>query len=132
MGYVEHSNVFRLEWQHAADFFTNEGKDEDDDVESFVEKLNEFRAAGRAIGLARTRVEGIIMPTERLITILTKKKGCNTFVKLRLERAVQDLVLQYELLFHHAERFIDENPGMDAEAILDIMDSFVRYIQTML
>jgi hypothetical protein len=25
--YVEHSKVFRLEWQHAADFFTDEGED---------------------------------------------------------------------------------------------------------
>jgi hypothetical protein len=70
------------------------------------------------------------MPTERLIKILTKMKGCDTFVKL--DRAVQDLVPQYELLFNHTERFMDENPGMDAEAILDIMDSFVRYTQTML
>ena len=74
LAYVEHSNVYRIEWQHAADFFTNEGKDQDDGVKSFVEKLNEFRAAGRKIGLARTRVEGFIMPTERLITILTRQE----------------------------------------------------------
>ncbi len=105
-------------------------KDENDGVKSFVEKLHEFRDAGRVIGLARTRVEGIIMPAERLITILTKKKGCDTFAKL--ERAVQDLVPQYRLLFNHTERFMEENPGMDAEGILDIMDSFVGYIQTLL
>jgi hypothetical protein len=110
---------------HAADFFTNEGKGEDDGVKSFVENLTEFRAAGREIALARTRVEGIIMPTERLITLLTKRKGCGTFANV--EAAVQELVPQYDLLFNHTERSKDENPVMDAEAILDIMDSFVRY-----
>jgi hypothetical protein len=110
LAYVEHSNVYRIEWQHAADFFTNEGKDEDDGVKSFVEKLHEFRDAGRVIRLARTRVEGINMPTERHVTILTKKKGCDTFAKL--ERAVHDLVPQYELLFNHTERFMDENPAL--------------------
>ena len=69
------------------------------------------------------------MPTQRLITILTKRKGCDTFAKL--ETAVQDLVPQYDLLFNHTDRFMDENPGMDVEAILDIMDSFVRYNQNM-
>jgi hypothetical protein len=36
------------------------------------------------------------------------------------------------LLFNRTDRFTDENPSMDAEAILDIMDSFVRYTHTML
>jgi hypothetical protein len=94
-----------------------------------VEKLTEFRAAGQEVGMAQTSVEGIIMPTERLITILTKKKGCDTFAKL--EAAVQELVPQYDLLFNYTDRFMDENPGIDNEAILDIMDSFVRYNQNM-
>ncbi len=118
LAYVEHSQEFRIEWQHATDFFTNEGKGEDDGVKSFVEKLTEFRADGREVGVARTIVEGIIMPTERLITILTQKKGCDTFVKL--EAAVQELIPQYDLLFNHTDRFADENPGMDVEAILEI------------
>ncbi len=70
------------------------------------------------------------MPSERLITILTKKKGRDTFEKL--DKAVRKLVPQYELLFNHTERFMDENPGMQAEGILDIMDSFVRYTLNML
>ncbi len=94
-----------------------------------MEKLTEFRAAGQEVGMAQTSVEGIIMPTERLITILTKKKGCDTFAKL--EAAVQELVPQYDLLFNYTDRFMDENPGIDNEAILDIMDSFVRYNQNM-
>jgi hypothetical protein len=103
---------------HAADFFTNEVEGEDVGVKSFVEKLTEFRAAGREVEMARTRVEGIIMPTERLITILTKKKGFDTFKKL--EAAVRELVPQYELLFNVTDRFMEENsvPGMDAEGIL--------------
>ncbi len=103
LAYVEHSQVFRLEWQHAADFFTNEGKE--DGVKSFIEKLTEFRAV-------------------RLIQVL-RRKGCDTFRKL--EEAVRDLVPQYELLFNQTAQFMDENPGMQAESILDIMDSFVRY-----
>ncbi len=59
----------------AADHFTNQGKGEDDGVNSLVEKLTKFRATGRELVIARTRVEGVIMPPERLITILTKKKG---------------------------------------------------------
>jgi hypothetical protein len=106
------------------------GKGEDDGVKSFVEKLTEFRAAGRELAIARTRVEGIIVPTERLITILTKKKGCDTFEKL--EAAVRELIPQYVLLFNHTERFMDESPGSEAEGILDIMDSFVRYTLNML
>ena len=97
LAYVEHSQVFRIEWQHAADFFTNEGKGEDEGVKSFVEKLTEVRAAGFEVGMARTRVEGIIMPTQRLITILTKKKGCDTFAKL--DSAVQELIPQYDFAF---------------------------------
>jgi hypothetical protein len=102
LAYVEHSQAFRFEWMHAADHFTNEGKGEDDGVKSFVEKLTEFCAAGRELAIARTRVEGIIMPSERLITILTKKKGCGTFEKL--DKAVSELVPQYELLFNDTER----------------------------
>ncbi len=69
------------------------------------------------------------MPTERLITFL-KRKGCDTFGKL--EEAVCELVPQYELLFKVTDRFMDENPGMQAEGILDIVDSFVRYNLKML
>ncbi len=46
---------------------------------------------------------------------------CDTFKKL--EAAVRELVPQYELLFNVTDRFIDENPGMDAEGILDITPS---------
>jgi hypothetical protein len=106
LAYVEYSQAFRIQWQHEADFFTSKGKGEDDCVKSFVEKLTEFRAAGQEVAMARTSVEGIIMPTERLITILTKKKGCDTFAKL--EAAVQELVPQYDLLFNYTDWFMDE------------------------
>jgi hypothetical protein len=58
------------------------GEGEDLGIKSCVEKLTEFRAAGRELAMARTRVEGIIMPTDRLITILTKKEECGTYKKL--------------------------------------------------
>jgi hypothetical protein len=50
---------------------------------------------------------------------------------VKSEAAVQELIPQYDLLFNHTDQFTDENPGMDVEAILDIMDSFVRYNQNM-
>jgi hypothetical protein len=100
--------VFRIEWQHAAGFFTNE----DVSVKSF--KLTEFCAASREIGMARTRVEGIIILTERLIRIITRK-GCGTF--RQLEDAVRDLVPQNELLFYRTDQFMGENPAMPAEDI---------------
>ncbi len=74
--------------------------------------------------MARSRVEGIIMPTERLIHIL-RRMVCDTFRKL--EDAVRDFVPQYALLFKGTDQFMDGNPGMQAEGILDIMVSVVRY-----
>jgi hypothetical protein len=50
---------------------------------------------------------------------------CDTFRKL--EDAVRDFVPQYALLFKGTDQFMDENPGMQAEGILDIMVSVVRY-----
>jgi hypothetical protein len=44
-----------------------------------------------------------------------------------VEDTVRDLVPQYELLFKGTNEFMEENPGIQAEGILDIMDSFVRY-----
>ena len=64
------------------------------------------------------------MPSKRLIQILTRK-GRATF--RQLEGAVVDLVPQYELLFNGTDQFMDENPGIQAEGILDIMDAFVRH-----
>jgi hypothetical protein len=114
-------------WQRVADFF---GQDNLDGPQlSLIEKLMSFRAAGHTVGIARTNNGGIIMPTDDLLTYLKRKQGCNTFRKL--SNSVRDLVPQYKLLFHDPAVFMDANPGMPIEEILNIMDSFVRYTSNM-
>ncbi len=69
------------------------------------------------------------MPTEDLLTYLKRKQGCDTFRKL--SDSVSDLA-QYKVLFHDPDAFMDANPGMPVEEILNIMDSFVRYTSNLL
>jgi hypothetical protein len=127
LAYVEQSAASRLEWQRVADFF---GQDDPDGPQlSFIEKLMSFRAAGHTVGIARTNIGGILMPTDDLLTYLKRKQGCDTFRKL--SDCVSDLVPQYKLLFHDPDAFMDANPGMPVEEILNIMDSFVRYTSNM-
>jgi hypothetical protein len=122
LAYVEQSAASRLEWQRVADSFGRE--DPDGPQLSFIEKLMHFRAAGHTVGIARTNIGGIIMPTNDLLTYLKRKQGCNTFRKLIY--CISDLVPQCKFLFHDLPAFMDANPGMPVEEILNIMDSFVR------
>ncbi len=40
--------------------------------------------------------------------------------------AMEPLWAQYNLLFNNFDNFMDENPGMQHEGILNIMEAFVR------
>jgi hypothetical protein len=51
------------------------------------------------------------------------KLKCYTFTKL--DEAVKALVPQYKRFFTETDSFMDENPEMPVEDILNIMDSFV-------
>ncbi len=125
LAYVGKNAAARLEWQRVADFFGQE--DADGPPPSFIEKLMSFRAARHTVGIARTNIGGIIMPTEDLLTYLKRKQGCNTFRKR--SDSVSDLVPQYKLLFHDPDVIMDANPGMPVEEILNIMNSFVSQCQ---
>ncbi len=127
LAYVEQSAASRLELQHVADFFGQE--DPDGPQLSFIEKLMSFRAAGHTVGIACTKIGCIIMPTDDLLTYLKRTQGCDTFRKLSY--CVSDRVPQYKLLFHDPAAFMDVNPSMLVEEILNIMDSFVRYTSNM-
>ena len=124
LAYVEGNKTMRQAWQYSADFFNNEDAEGEGETKSFIEKLTLFRATGQSFDIARTRMTGIIMPTETLLKTLIRK-GNKSFKQL--EFAVHALVPQYDTLFNKTGDFMDENPGMPPEAILDIMDSFVRY-----
>jgi hypothetical protein len=73
--YVEESKVSRLEWENAADFFMTDlglwacGPFT---VRSFIEKVTDYRTAGRSIGIARTKMASMIIPTDELMEYCLK------------------------------------------------------------
>jgi hypothetical protein len=46
-----------------------------------------------------------------------------------VEEAVRPVQEQYNMLFNDTDNFLTKYPDMDAEKILDIMDSHVRRVQ---
>ena len=55
-------------------------------------------------------------------------RSASSTIRLRKfkKRSVQ---AKYHMLFNDTDNFLEENPGVDAEQILDIMDSHVRRVQ---
>jgi hypothetical protein len=62
----------------------------------------------------------------QFLASLEKRKLYDTFEKV--QEAVRPVQEKYNMLFNDTDNFLEENPGVDAEQILDIMDSHVRRV----
>ena len=67
------------------------------------------------------------IPTPQFLASLEKRQLIDTFEKF--QEAVRPVQAKYNMLFNDTDNFLEENPGVDAEKILDIMDSHVRRVQ---
>jgi hypothetical protein len=123
LAWVEHAKAARLQWEHVTDNLC-----EPDDAEqiTYTDLVKKFHDKGYHVGIARTSLTGILIPTPQFIASLQKRKLFDTFEMV--EEAVRPVQEQYNMLFNDTDNFLTKYPDMDAEKILDIMDSHVRRV----
>jgi hypothetical protein len=93
---------------------------------SYTDLLKLFRESGEQLNIAHNNVPGIIMPTVQFLKDLERRRIYNTFEKL--QDAVRPGRENYDCLFNDTDNFLANNPGFEAEQILDIMDSHIRTV----
>jgi hypothetical protein len=121
LAYVENSQGNRTFWDRAIDAISGMGEEKT----PVTEKIRMRHDAGNSIGIARSATQGIrvIVQTEHLIKHL-ERKGCEQLDEFMGE--MEPLWAQYNLLFNDTDNFMEENPGMQSDGILNIMEVFVR------
>ena len=124
LAWVEHSQAARLQWEHVTDILC---EPEDADKIPYTDLVKKFHDDGHRVGIARTHITGILIPTPQFLASLEKRKLYDTFEKV--QEAVRPVQAKYDMLFNDTDNFLEHNPGADAEQILDIMDSHVRRVQ---
>ncbi len=124
LAWMEHSAAGRLQWEHVTDLLCAPDGAEKIPYTDLVKK---FHDKGHHVGIARTQLTGILIPTPQFLASLQKRKLFDTFEKV--EEAVRPVQEQYNMLFNDTDNFLTKYPDMDAEKILDIMDSHVRRVQ---
>ncbi len=124
LAWVEHSQAARLQWEHVTDILC---EPEDADKITYTDLVKKFHDDGHHVGVARTQITGILIPTPQFLASLEKRKLYDTFEKV--QKAVRPVQEKYNMLFNDTDNLLEENPGVDAEQILDIMDSHVRRVQ---
>ncbi len=90
-----------------------------------TEKIRMWHGAVNRIGIARSATQGIVVLTEHLIKHL-EHKGYKQ--RNELMGAMEPLWAQpeYNILFNDTDKFMEENPGMQPDGILNIVVAFVR------
>ena len=124
LAWMEHSKTARLQWEHVTNLLC---EPEDAETAPYTDLVKKFHDNGHRVGIARTHITGILIPTPEFLVSLAKRKIYDTFEKI--EEAVRPVQVQYDTLFNDTDHFLELNPGADAEQILDIMDSHVRRVQ---
>ena len=104
------------QWQNELKFF-----DEQPLGAAFSDLIPKYRAAKHPKIARSILAAGIVMPTERLMTKMTRK-GFQDFAEL--EAGIEDMRTQYRTLINDTENFMIEYPTMGVEDILDVMESF--------
>ena len=123
LAWMEHSQVARLQWEHITDKLC---EDDDADKIPYTDLVKRFHDNGNRVGIARTQISGLLLPTHQFLHDLGKRSIYDTFEKL--QDAVRPVQEKYNMLFNDTDNFMENNPGADAEQILDIMDSHVRRV----
>ena len=85
------------------------------------QKIRMWHAQGGKVELRRTLTVGFIMPTMELITHL-ERKGYTQL--LELQRAVDPIVEQYDLLFNDTNGYMTDNVLANPEDMLNVMEAF--------
>ena len=123
LAWVEHSQAMRYQWEHV----TNLLREPDDaDKISFTDLVKKFHDDRHEMGMARTNLTGILVPTAEFIKSLLRRKIYDTYEKI--EEAVRPVQEKYNMLFNDTDNFLENNPGADVEQILDIMESHDRRV----
>ena len=123
LAWVEHSQAMRYQWEHVTDLLC---EPDDADKISFTDLVKKFHDDGHEMGMARTKSDGILVPTAEFIKSLVRRKIYDTYEKI--EEAVRPVQRQYNMLFNDTDNFLENNPGADVEQILDIMESHDRRV----
>ena len=118
--YVEQSAAARQIWLRVADGISDMG----DMHTPVTEKIRMWHEQGGTVELRRTLTVGFIMPTDELIRHL-ERKGYKQL--LELQRAIEPIREQYDLLFNDTKHYMEENPITDPDKILNVMEAFNRY-----
>ncbi len=119
LAYVENSQANHTLWDRAMDAISGMGEEKT----PVTKKIRMWHEAGNRIGIALSATQGIIVPTEHLIKHL-ERKGYKQLNELM--GAIEPLWAQYNLLFIYTDNFMEENPGMQPDGILNTMEAFVR------
>ena len=79
LAWVEHSQAARLQWEHVTD---NLCEPEDADKIPYTDLVKKFHDNGHQVGIARTQIKGILIPTPQFLASLEKRKIYDTFEKV--------------------------------------------------
>ena len=123
LAWMEHSQAARHQWEHVTDLLCEPN---DADKIPYTDLVKKFHDDGHRVSIARTHITGILIPTPQFLASLQKRKLFDTYEIL--EEAVRPVQEQYNMLFNDTDNFLTKYPGVDAEKILDIMDSHVRRV----
>ena len=96
---------------------------------SIVDLLADYHSEARTIGIARSNLVGVLLPSEKLLQHLTTKHGIDKNSSDGLTRLDAMLSVRrdmYKDLFHKTSEWNLAHPDLDVEDTLDVMESFVR------
>jgi hypothetical protein len=96
---------------------------------SIVDLIADYHSEARTIGIARSNLVGVLLPSEKLLQHLTTKHGIDKNSSDGLTRLDAMLSVRrdvYKDLFHKTSEWNLAHPDLDVEDTLDVMESFVR------
>ena len=133
--YVEGSKESQSQWEHEMGWFYPADVDLPHQVRasengrSMTEKIFEYHDGGRSIGIARTAIGGVLMPTKRLLAYLQKEHHIAEMTSdnlIFMQGLLEPIRAVYLDLFHRTEEWNSTYAGKDVEDVLDVMESFDR------
>ena len=124
------------QWDHEIYFFHPPDQEIEESQEasasplSITQKISDYRAAGRKIGLARSAILGVLMPSTKAMKQMRHKFKLTGFTTDNLTTMATHLLPlreKYLDLFHRTAEWNTKHADVNVDMTLDILETFERY-----